>query len=319
MRKFYALLSFPLAAIAVLGVSCNWGRCEDAAVSATLTRLEDRLLEHDYHTESDDLRLSRLEKFVFGEAETGTIKERVARLNAAIVPAKEGENFEAAPIPARKNVASLPPFKQAAKQSASSNSSASANSSHYDPSDFGKYPRVAELEQQLFGKTFVSDPLPVRISRLETKEFGHASSEDDLCDRMDKLDRLLAPSNAITASSSPAPASTPHSYSSNSSSPGYGGSYSGGDDEPPKPAVENPFAPGAAEVKSIEQRTSILEKFVFGHEHFGKPLAERVARLEKKLVPYEHHTDKDLPTRVDHLWTMLSAANTANRSPLASE
>ncbi len=274
----------------------------DAAVTTALTKMEDRLLEHDYHTETVEARLNRLEKFVFGAPETGTIAERVARLSAAIVPAHEDNNETASQVPAKKQA----PVTAKAPGNTPGNASAPV----YSKSDFGSYPRVAELEQQVFGKTFDADPLPVRVSRLETKEFGRPSKEDDLCDRIDKLDQLVLNTNPGTPSphyhSSPAtPANmTPYNISDSSA------------DEPSKPAIENPFAPGAAQVKGIEQRTSTLEKFVFGHEHFGKPLAERVARLEKKLVPYEHQGDKDIATRVDHLWTMLSAANTMNNSPI---
>ncbi|MFX6830771.1 hypothetical protein ABTH65_19015, partial [Acinetobacter baumannii] len=51
-----------------------------AAETAALTQMEYRLIEHDYHKESIDARLARFEKFVFGGPETGTIPERIARL-----------------------------------------------------------------------------------------------------------------------------------------------------------------------------------------------------------------------------------------------
>jgi hypothetical protein len=54
-----------------------------------------------------------------------------------------------------------------------------------------------------------------------------------------------------------------------------------------------------------------MERLVFGHEHGGHPLAERVHRLEKKLVPYEVSklASEDLTKRISNLWTMLEAAN----------
>ena len=296
-----------VAALFTAGTSRSFA--EDAAVAAALTKMEDRLLEHDYHTESDDARLNRLEKFVFGAPETGTPQVRVARLNAAIVPESDSESASAPQIPSQKKSASAGSSsssgqqRQAAANPATSKPSATPA---YSQSDFGSYPRVAELEQQIFGKTFDSDPLPVRVSRLETKEFGRVSKEDDLCDRIDKLDQLVLKTNPDPVqpryTAAPAPSLTPY------------GLADGSADAPAKPVIENPFTPGSAQVKGVEQRTSTLEKFVFGHEHFGKPLAERVARLEKKLVPYEHQSDKDIATRVDHLWTMLSAANTTTPS-----
>ncbi|HEY9684520.1 MAG TPA: hypothetical protein V6C86_23260 [Oculatellaceae cyanobacterium] len=309
MNKIHSLLSGSLTAIAVFGACSVYAWAEDPAISQSLNKIEDRLLEHDYRSETDEQRLQRLENFVFGGLESGTVKERIARLNSALAPVSAAED----------------PTVATNKTTAASSSPKPA-APHYDSSDYGTYPRVAELEQQVFGKTFVTDALPVRISRLETKEFGHASDKDDLADRMDKLDKLLAPTSALMRPmvAQTKPANNAMAYNSApAAASGYNNGYGFGpgasDDESKKPAIENPFTPGSPDVKSIEQRTSSLEKFVFGREHYGKPLGERVARLEKKLVPYEHHADKDLPTRVDHLWTMLAAANTSDRSPLATE
>jgi hypothetical protein len=327
-----------LTAMAVLLISeaaPSWSAGSSApSTSDVLSKMEVRLLDHDYKSETEDQRLARLEKFVFGGPESGTEKERIDRLKAAIVPAPS--QTASSPAAVSKN-ASKPAGKDSPVASVKPQPAAS-----YDPSDFGSYPRVAELEQQLFNKTFKSDPLPVRVARLETKEFGKTSPNEDLCDRMDRLDLVAlkpAPnSNAPTAVAS-AP-NYPQTYGPDGTPapPGqhwvqYGSvpnlmpfnrfadansKYPADPDEPAKPVIENPFAPGATKINGVEQRTLTLEKFVFGHEHAGKPIAERVAKLEKKLVPYEHNEDKDIATRVDHLWTMLNAANTMNKSPIST-
>jgi hypothetical protein len=322
-----------------------------SSTSAILSKMEVRLLDHDYKSETEDQRLTRLEKFVFGGPESGTDKERVDRLTAAIVPAAPSNEATASTTAASKTAArdsSKNSAKSASKTAGKDSQVASATpqpATKYDPSDFGSYPRVAQLEQQFFNKTFTSDPLPVRVSRLETKEFGKPEPNEDLCDRMDRLDRIAlkpAPnSNAGSAgfNSKPLSGGTPIAYgpdgtpapagqhwvqygdvpvnspfsSFNSANPGPSDS-----DAPAKPVIENPFVAGAPKINGVDQRTSTLEKFVFGHEHVGKPLAERVERLEKKLVPYEHNGDKDIATRVDHLWTMLNAANTNNTSPTST-
>jgi hypothetical protein len=49
------------------------------------------------------------------------------------------------------------------------------------------YPRVSSLEKIILGQTYVADPLAERLSRLETKAFGAASTSDDLGDRTDLL------------------------------------------------------------------------------------------------------------------------------------
>jgi hypothetical protein len=78
-------------------------------------------------------------------------------------------------------------------------------------------------------------------------------------------------------------------------------------------APVNPFGPAGEDVKGAENRTATMEKFCFGKENGSKPLEERVAKLEKRLVPWEHNAaSKDMNTRVNHLWSMLQAANSTS-------
>jgi hypothetical protein len=84
-------------------------------------------------------------------------------------------------------------------------------------------------------------------------------------------------------------------------------------------APPNPFAPGAEPVAGAENRIAAIEKFVFGKEHSELPLGERVQHVEKKLVPYEHHdAAQDLTLRVDHLWSILAAANKPSTKSVAA-
>jgi hypothetical protein len=56
---------------------------------------------------------------------------------------------------------------------------------------------------------------------------------------------------------------------------------------------------------------------VFGHVYENRAETERLERLEKKLVPYEHNlAQKDLPSRVSNLWNILKVANTMNSTPI---
>jgi len=50
------------------------------------------------------------------------------------------------------------------------------------------YPRVTALEQAILGQTFVGQPLPDRLSRMEIKAFGSASTNTELSDRTDTLE-----------------------------------------------------------------------------------------------------------------------------------
>ena len=72
----------------------------------------------------------------------------------------------------------------------------------------------------------------------------------------------------------------------------------------------NPFAPDADPVEGVEARTTAMEQFIFGRAEGKLKIEARVQRLEKKLIPYEHHAEgKPLSKRVDRLWSTLEAAN----------
>ncbi len=51
------------------------------------------------------------------------------------------------------------------------------------------YPHVTALEQAILGQTYVGQPLADRLSRMEIKAFGSASTNPDLGERTDVLDR----------------------------------------------------------------------------------------------------------------------------------
>ena len=55
-----------------------------SVVQIAIAQLEDKLYEHKYPAETDDARLTRIEKFVFGAAQTGTTAERLQRLQTSI-------------------------------------------------------------------------------------------------------------------------------------------------------------------------------------------------------------------------------------------
>lgn len=51
------------------------------------------------------------------------------------------------------------------------------------------YPHVTALEKTILGEAHTGDPLADRLSRMETKAFGKASTEMDLSDRTDALEK----------------------------------------------------------------------------------------------------------------------------------
>jgi hypothetical protein len=299
-----------LSLLLVLGLA-QPGVMADAAkpqgsVDQQISALEDKLFEHNYPHEDEAARLTRLEKFVFGDSQSGTIPSRLSRVENSIA-----ENTpKVAEATTSQSPPQLPSNTSTGSQSTASNDSQNAPASSVF--DYSSYPRVTAIEKQLLGATYVHDSLSDRVARLETKAFGKASTSDDLGDRVDALDRYAhrhdlyreRDSNQQIASNQLA--SNQHFVPDTT------------DGDAPAPVHTNPFAPGNQLASGAAQRTTIMENSVFGRSFPDRPLNERVQRLEKRMVPYEHNLDKkSLPNRVDQLWSILSAANNLNSSPLA--
>ncbi|MFN8554026.1 MAG: hypothetical protein U0103_21330 [Candidatus Obscuribacterales bacterium] len=292
------------------------------SVQVAIAQLEDKLYEHKYPNESEDQRLTRIEKFVFGAAQAGTPAERVQRLQSSFA----------------SEATAIDKVSQAGSQIQNSSGGASSSSS---PSSLGSspvvtatpafdsanYPRVTELEKDMLNATYVHEPLPQRLSRLETKAFGKASNSTDLCARVDDLDEYAETHHIFKDHKDPLNSSTVGSAGrpgifSNSilSGRGFPGMYDAHDDdndnsEPPKAPV-NPFVNG---VTGTEQKLSAMEEFVYGHNYATRPVQDRLERLEKRLVPYQHNlAQKDVTYRVNNIWNILSVANTFNSAPTAA-
>lgn len=281
------------------------------AVQTAIAQLEDKLYEHKYPNESDDARLTRIEKFVFGAAQTGTTSERVQRLQTSF--ASQADAIDKPPTAAT-------PAKSAPAAAASD---AVTSSPTFDSAN---YPRVTELEKDMLNVTYVHEPLPQRLSRLESKAFGKPSKSDDMCARVDDLDEYAETHNIFKNHKDPLNSSTVASASrpgvfSNSFLGGHGfpspppESFDDDADDAPKAPV-NPFING---VTGTDQRLSAIEEFVYGHNYATRPVQDRLERLEKRLVPYMHNlAQKDVTNRVNNLWNILNVANTFNSAPTAA-
>ncbi len=325
--------TLPISAGGIAVVAGAPARSVSTAVS--LAKLEQRLFELTYPGEDDDARLTRVEKFVFGGRQTGSAQARLTRLESAI-----SSNQPAPGTPTPSQIEVSPTTSTLATSPSAASASAKSAANNQAPSDdsddsvtstssfaYGNYPRVTELEQDMLGTTYVHEALPQRLSRLETKAFGSPSTANDLCARVDGLD-LYADRHHIfkdkhdplvntEMASSPSSMFSRSAFSAGGRAP-MSMNYESPDtteDSQPKPPV-NPFVDG---VTGTDQRLSAMEEFTYGHNYATRPVGDRLARLEKRLVPYEHNlTAKDVPTRVDNLWSILSVANTLKNSPTAA-
>ncbi len=242
-------------------------------------------MEHDYPGDDEIVRLDRMEEFVFGSTQTGSLQQRLQKLLSV-----------ATEFPAVKPKSA--PANTVDRQRTTNDTR--QTSQDHPAFDYASYPRVAELEKHLLGSTYANDSLPDRLARLETKAFGRTSSSPDLCQRVDLLDQYADQHDLFHERQSMVPSAqrTPLAVASRVNA-----------------QAQNPFATNSpnGSPDDIDGRLGAMENLVFGHAYTSRPQSERLTHLEKKLVPYEHNlAQKDDQTRVNNLWNILKLANTMN-------
>lgn len=219
----------------------------------SLTVLEKKFFEHTYAADTQEARLDRLEKLVFGEIGQGRDSDRIAKLMAA-VPELSGKGADPSsdPLPAGSPVQ--------ANGADNSTNTIGDNTSQDQPgpdriSDSSGYPTVSAMEQQLLGKTFVGLPVQKRLDQLEVHAFGKLSGSQDLSDRVDRLEDYIQ--NKVL-----------HASKSN-----------------PSHADNAAYAGAPAANATIEQQLSWLETQLLGQTYPNRTVIERLQPLEATVFP----------------------------------
>jgi len=173
-----------LSAIPYLCMQPAW------AASGDLTKLEDHFFQHTYANDTEEERLTRIEKLVFGEAKTGDDSTRLADLQKVVADADTTPSGSSG-----SSHGGGADTTSSASNNSSGNTMSAADSAALASTD---YPRVDELEQLIFGQKNKQMPLGKRLTQLEIKAYGKPSNDDDLSARTDKLEqyweKTLSPS-----------------------------------------------------------------------------------------------------------------------------
>lgn len=162
-------------------------KMDPATAEKQLEAIEKQYFQHTFLNETVDHRLTRVEKFTFGETYTGTTISRLQRLMATLSASPaQLEDAEDAP---HKSVAQSRPVAQT-RPPQSSAPQTRPQTTQTQPTDSGEsYPHVTFLENEMLKQTYDGQPLEDRLARLETKAFGAPSQNPDLSSRTDALER----------------------------------------------------------------------------------------------------------------------------------
>ena len=132
-----------------------------------LSKIENDIFGFEYSKDSNQNRVSRLEKTIYGKASNGDINNRIKRLSGDISADVIGLE-----IPASKDTF----LAEEEKADSTVN-----------------YPIVDEIEQKLFKRTYKDRDLHTRIVTIEKKLFGKIYDIDDYSVRMDRIKSKIMP------------------------------------------------------------------------------------------------------------------------------
>ncbi|MEB3286626.1 MAG: hypothetical protein VKJ04_03895 [Vampirovibrionales bacterium] len=290
---FVALSCLLLVTTGLLASDALAQTASDTAESSRLARLETQIFSGEYHTDSMEDRLKRLEKSVFGTTQSGETSGRLKKLEKTLRPYEADEpEVNNSPVQAAQSV---------------NNREESAP----EQPDGTDYPTVTAIERIVFARDFIRDALTNRLSRLEQKVYGRVYNDLALVDRVDNLlERYPQASLGIGKDddypASSRPAGGPGSYSF-SSRPAGG---------PQVPVSEEDFYARKPDRDlmnaDIYTKLEVLERNILGPNarQSGKLLTDRLDTLERQVFGYSQmgtlsgRLDKLLQTRSEAITLM---------------
>lgn len=313
---------------------------QDANTLTTIAKLEARYFGHSYNTDDTDYRLTRLENFMFGATHPGSPAQRVNTIMTVIntqeppagAPGQQAGGAGASAQIANKPAAAGKPTNNFANplSSVPGQTANSGNDMGSDGDDapatstassVGNYPHITVLEKEILGQAYETDPLPVRLSRMEKSAFGTPSSNPDLSSRTDALENYAQKQlhkkpfvRDQYANKTDADALDNNDFSAPGRSPaprylGLGpantpwSSYR----QNPTPSARpvDPDADIAAQATPPSSNAQMLARVAWCEQHlFGRTypelhLLQRLHQLNANLFPNDHEKDIQLMDRLD--------------------
>lgn len=280
-------------------------------------QMEVKYFEHTYPNDTQEQRLDRLEKLVFGEVKTGSDDERVSSLLAAIpnltaAPSQDAGGTSSSSASSGGDTQGAQQDQTATGQDQGGNQSADAGNA----ADYSDYPSVTALEMFFFHKSFQGEPVKHRLDQLESKAFGHVNAVGDLSDRVDKLEEAARKQNhGVGVDPTSKTEATEGSNGMGGmggmggpqyvSAPQYGAPQYGGR----APQYNSPMPPAGWQGAGTGLNANVdqLEQMEFGRTFGQMSLLDRVKQLETRIFPHEVvDAQASIPDRVN---TMMQAAH----------
>ena len=145
----------------------------EMSIHEKITAIENTIFGYDYKDESDEKRVERIEKNLYGQKKTGDILKRVDNIqnDTGLTIKKERPLYSSNSSSQSKDNLKLPELKEDSSV---------------------EYPIVDKMEEEIFKTTYKNENIYARLNRLEERVFNKTSSED-LNSRVDKLASVIRP------------------------------------------------------------------------------------------------------------------------------
>ena len=165
MKKYIIIL--------LLLFSINTESIAEMSIHEKITAIENTIFGYDYKDESDEKRVERIEKNLYGQKKTGDIINRVDSIqnDTGLTIKKERPLYSSNSSFQSKENLKLPELKEDSTV---------------------EYPIVDKMEEEILNTTYKNENIYSRLNRLEEKVFNKTSSED-LNSRVDKLASVIRP------------------------------------------------------------------------------------------------------------------------------
>ena len=115
-----------------------------------LSELETRFFEHPYSTESDSDRINRIEQFIFGCTETGSVNDRLQHILSTI-PAESAKPLSDSDSQSTEQSKTDNNPENLGQNSARTDYADQPSEDNSSNKQYSSYPRVTSLEQELLG------------------------------------------------------------------------------------------------------------------------------------------------------------------------
>lgn len=295
-RKPIKLLVF-IFVFVCLGIECK----AQSQFSDTLTRMEKSLFGIDYNSQSDDVRLKRIEETVYGTSSSSPVQQRVSKLSKDLSADLIGQEIK----PKADTFAEDEDNIKEAIPKADSNIN---------------YPVVDRLERTVFNKEFKTTEITQRLSNLEKNVFKKTYS-DDLNSRVERLKQAIAPERVATNEDSDY--NGIDSYDSDSLMEQTSQFQDNGFQGPTGYGSNIPLRPGYNQNNSVLDNYSddsenmtitlgVLEKKILKKSFPDDTVSNRLLRMELKVfnTPF---TDDDEQTRLERIAGAYQAKKSSSK------